>query len=75
MLISKVITLQNQHLYFCFNGDFKITFIILPSKTHNLAGSTHLKYETLEELSFFLKPESFSQVISLDNHAPLRFIR
>jgi hypothetical protein len=74
MLISKVITLQNQHLYFVLMVISKSPFIILPSKTYSLAGSTHLKYETLEELSFFLKPESFSQVISLDNHA-LRFIR
>jgi hypothetical protein len=56
MLISKVITLQNQHLYFVLMVISKSTFIILPSKTYNLAGSTHLKYETLEELSFFLKP-------------------
>jgi hypothetical protein len=30
---------------------FKSPFVILPSKTYSLAGSTHLKYETLEELS------------------------
>jgi hypothetical protein len=41
MLISKV-TLQNQHLYFVLMVISK-TFIILPSKTYNLAGSTHLK--------------------------------
>jgi hypothetical protein len=72
MLISKV-TLQNQHLYFVLMVISKIN-IYYSSKTYNLAGSTHLKYETLEELSFFLKPESFSQVISIITRL-LRFIR
>jgi hypothetical protein len=42
MLISKVITLQNQHLYFVVMVVLKSPFII-PSKTYSLAGSTHLK--------------------------------